>query len=406
VKRLGFIFRCLKQQEGHPSRSALPPSLLYGEFTDLTSQHSAGYLDWAEKEKGGNIGKRLARALKRSLPTSLEDGIEYYHEWRKPDVFPGTIKIFDREQAEMVARNCEDGAYYTDGSRLEGNQVGAGMAWKTRSGWKQKSWHLGRNKVVLDAELFAISQAVQTAVSRQEATTIFTDAEAALKMIQNGQEWPTSVRKIWEDAEKLQKRGTPITLLWTPAHVGIPGNEEADKAAKKGAQGGANADPTTSLLYIKEQITKRKNKGQKKIDPILGNAPKILSARLLQLRCGHAAIGTYQKRFLKSETEECECGERKQDVTHLILRCKRWKYQREKLLKGAKEKGVYVSPRLDKKDAKRILTKGELIKHLLLFLKETRIGLLGKEGKEEDEWLDQWDIQLLDPGGGEEGEVE
>src|SRR6266480_7403570 len=53
---------------------------------------------------------------------------------------------------------------------------------------------------------------------------------------------------------------------------------------------------------------------------------------------------------------------------------------------------VYISPRLDKKDAKRILTKGELIEYLLLFLKETRIGLLGKEGKEEDEWLDQWDI--------------
>ncbi len=97
MKRLRFIFRCLRQQEGHPSRNALPLSLLYGEFTDLTSQHSAGHLDWAEKEKGGNIGKRLARALKRSLPTSLEDGIEYYYEWRKPNVFLGEIKIFDRE---------------------------------------------------------------------------------------------------------------------------------------------------------------------------------------------------------------------------------------------------------------------------------------------------------------------
>jgi len=38
--------------------------MLYSEFTDLTSQHSAGHLDWVEKEKGGNIGKRLTRALK------------------------------------------------------------------------------------------------------------------------------------------------------------------------------------------------------------------------------------------------------------------------------------------------------------------------------------------------------
>ena len=116
VKRLRFIFRCLRQPEGHPSRSALPPSLIYGEFTDLISQFSSGHLDWAEKEKGGNIGKRLARSLKRNLPTSLKDGIEYYSEWRKPDVFPGQIIIHDREQAEILVRNCENEAYYTDGS--------------------------------------------------------------------------------------------------------------------------------------------------------------------------------------------------------------------------------------------------------------------------------------------------
>ena len=117
-------------------------------------------------------------------------------------------------------------------------------------------------------------------------------------------------------------------------------------------------------------------------------------------------VGTYRKRFRKSETEECECGERRQDAVHLVLRCKRWKRQREKLFKGIKQEGVYISRRLDGKDAKRVLNKDELIEHLLLFLKETRIGLLGKEGREEDEWLDQWDIQLLDPGGREEGEAE
>jgi ribonuclease HI len=406
VRRLRFTLRCLRQPEGHPSRSTLPPSLLYGEFTDPASQFSSDQLDWEVKEKGGDIGKRLARTLRRNLPTSLENGIEFYHEWKKPDTFPGQVLIYEKWEAERLARIHENGAYYTDGSRLEGDQVGAGVAWRTRSGWKQKSWHLGRNKVVLDAELFAISQAMQMALSQRRKTKIFTDAEAALKMIKSGQAWPTSVRRIWEDAEKLQKRGTPVILLWTPAHVGVPGNERADKAAKKGAQGGKDADPTTSLLYIKERITKRQNDQRKKIHPLLGSAPKALSARLLQLRCGHAAIGTYRKRFLKSQTEECECGERRQDTTHLVLRCKRWRHQRKRLFKSIKQEGVYVSPRLDEKDAKRVLNKGELVEHLLLFLKETQIGLLGKKGGEEDEWLDQWDIQLLDPGGGEEGEVE
>jgi ribonuclease HI len=404
-RRLGFISRCLRQPEGHPSRSLLPASLRFGEFEDPNTQLSSHYLEWVEKEKGGEIGKRLARALKKNLPISLEDGIEFYFEWKKPDTFPGQIKILEEEQAKLLARSYEETAIYTDGSRIKDDYTGAGLAWKTQGSWKEKSFYLGRNKVVLDAELFAISKAIDIALSRQGPTTIFSDAQSALEMIQEGRSWPVAIQDIWEKAEKLQRKGIPISLYWTPAHEGTIGNERADRAAKRGAQRqGKNADPTTSLLFIKERLTKLKNKGREKIPPILGNAPKALSARLLQLRCGHAAIGSYQKRFRKKETEECKCGARRENVQHLILRCKRWGEQRKKLMREVAQEGIYISQRLDKEDLRVILEDKKLIEPLLSFLKETEIGLIGK--KEEGEWLDKWDIQLLDPGGegGEEGE--
>ena len=107
-------------------------------------------------------------------------------------------------------------------------------------------------------------------------------------------------------------------------------------------------------------------------------------------------IGSYRKRFRLSDTKRCDCGARKQDVTHLILMCKHWKHQRKKLLKVVREKGVIILPRLDKRDGQSILYNEMLIDQLFVFLKGIRIGLLKK--REEEEWLDKWDIELLDLG--------
>ena len=38
----------------------------------------------------------------------------------------------------------------------------------------------------------------------------------------------------------------------------MEGNEKVDQAAKRAAEGGKNADPTTSILYLREQVTRRK----------------------------------------------------------------------------------------------------------------------------------------------------
>ena len=97
--------------------------------------------------------------------------------------------------------------------------------------------------------------------------------------------------------------------------------------------------------------------------------PKALSAGLLQLRCGHAAIGSYRKRFGLEDTERCPYGARKQDVPHLILRCKLWKRERRKPFKNARKNEVYLSPRLDEKVAVRPLTAKPLIESMLQFSK-------------------------------------
>ncbi|KAG0720660.1 hypothetical protein GWK47_006634 [Chionoecetes opilio] len=46
-------------------------------------------------------------------------------------------------------------------------------------------------------------------------------------------------------AQRLAARGCKITLIWVPSHVGLNGNEAADRAAKSAA---AHPSPTTAAL--------------------------------------------------------------------------------------------------------------------------------------------------------------
>ena len=107
-------------------------------------------------------------------------------------------------------------AIFIDGSRTgqKGKEkAGASAVWKREGQWKVKGWHLGRGKTALDAELFALSQALKIALKQPQYDTVFTDSQSALDLIENGQGIPSIIREIWEDAGKLRDCGTPVTLL-------------------------------------------------------------------------------------------------------------------------------------------------------------------------------------------------
>jgi len=67
--------------------------------------------------------------------------------------------------------------------------------------------------------------------------TIYSDSLSALQCIQLGKSKsrPEILHQIMHYNNILRKNNTKITFIWIPSHVGILGNELADKFAKQGS---------------------------------------------------------------------------------------------------------------------------------------------------------------------------
>ena len=126
-------------------------------------------------------------------------------------------------------------------------------------------------------------------------------------------------RRIIELAQRVVEQGNSITVRWTPAHVGVEGNERADRAAKDAA----SLPPLRatcrhfSLAYLRRRTTERatqrwrryieeRNAGRRSfqlpaatsrpgIRPRLRGASKSIAARFFQLLSGHALIAPFLK---------------------------------------------------------------------------------------------------------------
>jgi len=128
----------------------------------------------------GTIVSRLKAASGTKRGETVEPQV-----WSEDKCFPGECTIEDKGPALEAAQNWRvRGTIWTDGSRLDSGKVGAACAWQTREGWTGKCYHLGDNKEVFDAEVFAIYQALKILERLQqsgEKYTVFSDCQPAIQ---------------------------------------------------------------------------------------------------------------------------------------------------------------------------------------------------------------------------------
>ena len=98
---------------------------------------------------------------------------------------------------------------------------------------------------VYQAELEAIYQACKYMDDNYDTlkpkyVKILTDSQSALKALDSIDFKSTMALKTAEALENLKWRTKGCTIAWVKAHIGTPGNEAADSAARQGAENPKN----------------------------------------------------------------------------------------------------------------------------------------------------------------------
>lgn len=127
-------------------------------------------------------------------------------------------------------RYAEFKCIYTDGSKSE-QGVGAAVVCER----KRIKATLPSEATVYSSEIHAITMAVSF-IRNEESNkyVIFSDSLSTLCKLDKANYSHPAIRKIQHDIDDMKRQKT-VEFCWIPGHVGIKGNEEADKEAKSAA---------------------------------------------------------------------------------------------------------------------------------------------------------------------------
>ena len=402
----------------HPAKNILPISLRKGDQDVQPGEIPENSLMWTQNSRPTLYGQWLAGQITFYHAIDPADGVE-----------PAQKAIFSKFNADVIVR-CKKKALeearktqvglvlWTDGSKLDQGQVAAAVCWEDNftGCWKEKSEYLGKNKKIGDAELWAILMALDIAskmgIGCDIPVMIFCDSQKALNTIVRPSiyhEYRFVRDLIYKRIEELQSNGHPIKLLWVPGHSGILGNEKAHIVARNRAEkGGKLIERWSSLAYIRKNVDEIRSKAvaqwheteihkreisrrgyyiprtKESISLALGKAPKKYASRFYQLKVGHGAVGTYLARIGVIEAPNCWwCTETVQSVEHLYAKCRKWRKERRKLVRGLEKEGIAWQPQVERRWLAELLANEKAVAPLLGFLKTTGVG--GREGARERE---------------------
>ena len=120
---------------------------------------------------------------------------------------------------------------YTDGSKSE--QKVAAAAFFTKDPDNPKTTRLRDGSSVFNAELEGILLALKKflTLSQPKNFIIYTDSLSAVEGLRNKTFKTKNVKRFYNLLKKISPQ-TQLVIAWVPSHVGISGNEKADRLAK------------------------------------------------------------------------------------------------------------------------------------------------------------------------------
>ncbi|XP_037572358.2 uncharacterized protein LOC119454525 [Dermacentor silvarum] len=186
---------------------------------------------------------------------------------------------------------------------------------------------------------------------------IFCDSKAALLSLQRPERASLGVALLSTRLAALQDAGCPVSLHWIPAHVGIPGNEEADALAKSAHHGDvplSAAVTAADFTRLRLQRHLQVSHPDKRVS--LGRPPRQLPQRglarresslLLRLRIGCCWTAARRHRLGLIASPACaSCGE-PETLEHLLLACPAHNQPRGMLLQKFRRLGLPITRQED-----------------------------------------------------------
>jgi len=244
---------------------------------------------------------------------------------------------------------------YTDASKII-NNYGLGIFCKDYN--IAKSYHITNALNIFEAEIAAIWMALNIISTEIPPSNIVLciDNMAAIKYIENKLNWyknkfPIGFQII-SIINMLNRLGYTIAIQWTPSHIGIKGNDEADRLAKLGTYSSAqniridnhylenrkNIKEYFNNMWQDEWKTFGFNRFLYKIKPNIkkNNIPFIknryLKRIITRFRLGHTTLNSHLFRIKATNDSNCpNCGEY-EDITHFVYHCTYYRNIRKKLL--------------------------------------------------------------------------
>ncbi|KAL0883429.1 hypothetical protein ABMA27_016810 [Loxostege sticticalis] len=193
----------------------------------------------------------------------------------------------------------------------------------------------------MTVELVAILEALKY-IESQNLTecVILTDSKSALQHVARCASGYSRGAPIAYDVLKMIRRldndrGINLRLQWVPSHVGLSGNEEADRLAKLACTTGINFSIVpfyTEILpkFRKSCYTKFKEYFDKRsVDKGICRKHIVI---LHRLRSGHFPSNKFAFLMRKAPSPNCDVCGTLDDVQHILVECEKYRGRRSPIL--------------------------------------------------------------------------
>jgi len=226
---------------------------------------------------------------------------------------------------------------YTDGSGAEGCHA-AGVASEGPCGTRDKRYgeFAGEVASVADAERLRLAIALET--EHPEAPlALASDSQAAiltLKSLAEGNPPRSGIERRIKDG--LERREGETGALWVRSHIGIPGNEAADRQAELSRIRGNSSGHPGTTTYEGLMTRGRARRSASRTAPGFGKRRtewgKHALAAYTWTRTNRGPQKAWRHHVGKAEDPSCPCGHPSQDGDHLVFHCPQLHGPRARLL--------------------------------------------------------------------------